>query len=109
MVSELEELERDEGLAQLMPDIQLTANLVAEVTNKLEDADQEMSQEMAVERLLPPSLEERYLSYMKKLQFGKRHIDNFIQQWKWELGNMLRVRISHANQVHGIGVTTILG
>lgn len=74
---ELEDMERDEGLAQLMPDIQLTANLVAEVTSRLEEADHDMVQEVALDRSVPPSLEERYLRYMKKLQFGEFMVTKF--------------------------------
>ncbi|KAK5648597.1 hypothetical protein RI129_003489 [Pyrocoelia pectoralis] len=66
---QLEELERDEGLAQLMPDIQATANLVKEVTDRLEDSEQDMLREAKMDYPLPSSVEQRYLSFMKHLQF----------------------------------------
>lgn len=69
-VAEVEELERDEGLAQLMPDIQATATLVTSVTDRLEEAEQDVGQDMNIDRLLPSSVEERYLTFMKNLQFG---------------------------------------
>ncbi|KAF5297110.1 hypothetical protein FQA39_LY02690 [Lamprigera yunnana] len=66
---QFEELERDEGLAQLMPDIQATANLVKEVTDRLEDSDQDMLRDARMDYPLSASIEERYLSFMKHLQF----------------------------------------
>ncbi|KAB0803392.1 hypothetical protein PPYR_00362 [Photinus pyralis] len=66
---QLEELERDEGLAQLMPDIQSTANLVKEVTDRLEDTEQDMLRETNMDYPLSSSVEQRYLSFMKHLQF----------------------------------------
>ncbi|KAK4884383.1 hypothetical protein RN001_000654 [Aquatica leii] len=66
---QLEELERDEGLAQLMPDIQATANLVKEVTDRLEDSDQDALRETKMDYPLSASIEERYLTFMKRLQF----------------------------------------
>ncbi|XP_025829165.1 baculoviral IAP repeat-containing protein 6 [Agrilus planipennis] len=68
MGEQLEELERDEGLAQLMPDIQATANLVTAVTDRLIDSDNELM-DTKIEQPLSASIEERYLSIMKKLQF----------------------------------------
>lgn len=54
-----------------MPDIQLTATLVCNVTDKLTDAENEGSKDFNPERPLSESLEERYLKVMKALQFGK--------------------------------------
>lgn len=68
---QLEELERDEGLAQLMPDIQTTANLVKAVTDRLEDSDQDNTREIKMDYFIFPSVEERYLSFLKHLQFGE--------------------------------------
>lgn len=64
-------MERDEGLAMLMPDIQLTATLVCNVTDKLNDIENEGSRDFNLEQPILESLEERYLKVMKALQFGK--------------------------------------
>lgn len=64
-------MERDEGLALLMPDIQLTATLVCSVTDKLVDAENEGSRDFNLDRSLSETLDERYLKMMKALQFGK--------------------------------------
>lgn len=61
----------------LMPDIQLTATLVCNVTDKLTDADHERLKDLNLERPLSESLEERYLKVMKALQFGK-FIENIL-------------------------------
>lgn len=68
---QLEEMERDEGLAMLMPDIQLTATLVCIATDKLIEADEKLYKEMTLDRPMSISPEEQYLKLMKKLQFGK--------------------------------------
>lgn len=66
----------DEGLALLIPDIQETAVLVQNsVKNDEKSAmneDGEQQNQMAVERPLSSSIEQRYLEIMKKLQFGKQ-------------------------------------
>ncbi|XP_008195667.1 baculoviral IAP repeat-containing protein 6 isoform X2 [Tribolium castaneum] len=67
---QLEELEQGEGLATLMPDIQDTANLVSKVTSGLVDSDHDSEGEVAVDRVIFASLEEKYLKIMKSLQFG---------------------------------------
>lgn len=68
---QLEELDRDEGLAMLMPDIQLTAMLVCEATDRLMGSELFGVQETYLERPQFVSIEERYLKIMKKMQFGE--------------------------------------
>nr|CAD7427712.1 unnamed protein product [Timema monikensis] len=72
----LEELESDEGLALLIPDIQETANLVQVATDRLvleEEVDTVFGKDGNfsgnLEFPLRQSLEERYLEVMKQLQF----------------------------------------
>lgn len=65
----MDELEQGEGLANLMPDIQNTANLVLKVTCSL-DSDSSSEKEHPLEKKTFVSLEEHYLKIMKKLQFG---------------------------------------
>lgn len=68
-----DEFDRDEGLAMLMPEIQMTATLVCEATEQFCDAaEQDMMRESNFERSLITSIEERYLKIMKPMQFGKR-------------------------------------
>ncbi|XP_063222017.1 baculoviral IAP repeat-containing protein 6 isoform X2 [Bacillus rossius redtenbacheri] len=71
-----EELESDEGLALLIPDIQETANLVQTATDRLvleEDTDTATNKDAmfsgGLEFPIRQSLEERYLEVMKRLQF----------------------------------------
>lgn len=68
---QLEELERDEGLAMLMPDIQLTATLVCEATDKLIGSECDNYKDSAMDGPLSISPEEQYLKVMKQLQFGE--------------------------------------
>lgn len=69
--SKLEELEQDEGLANLMPDIQDSATLVSRITSGLIDSDHENEGVDGMDKITFTSLEEQYISMMKKLQFGK--------------------------------------
>ena len=71
ITEQLEELERDEGLAMLMPDIQHTANLVCDVTDRLIINEHDGSQEGSLNKSIATSNEERYLQTMRALQFGK--------------------------------------
>lgn len=64
-------MERDEGLAMLMPDIQATANMVCQVTDRLIGLEQENGGETISESTAVTSVEERYLKVMKWLQFGE--------------------------------------
>nr|XP_022908652.1 baculoviral IAP repeat-containing protein 6 isoform X2 [Onthophagus taurus] len=66
---QIEEMERDEGLAKLMPDIQLTANLVCDVTARLAVADPDGNKDLYPEKPLSESPEDRYLRIIKTLQF----------------------------------------
>ncbi|KAK9873573.1 hypothetical protein WA026_023130 [Henosepilachna vigintioctopunctata] len=67
---QLEEVEQGEGLATLMPDIQDSANLVSRVTSGLIDSDHEGEGDSTLDKTVVVSLEEKYLTIMKKLQFG---------------------------------------
>lgn len=67
----VDEFDRDEGLAMLMPEIQSTAYLVCEATEQFVDAvEQETVKETTMDTHLFASTEERYLKIMKALQFG---------------------------------------
>ncbi|XP_072390491.1 dual E2 ubiquitin-conjugating enzyme/E3 ubiquitin-protein ligase BIRC6 [Diabrotica undecimpunctata] len=66
---QLEELEQGEGLATLMPDIQNTANLVSRVTSGLVDSESSNDSENSIDKEIIVSIEEQYLTIMKKLQF----------------------------------------
>ncbi|KAL3288526.1 hypothetical protein HHI36_002967 [Cryptolaemus montrouzieri] len=70
LVDQLEDVEQGEGLATLMPDIQDSANLVSRVTSGLIDSDHEGEGDNSLEKTAVASLEEKYLTIMKKLQFG---------------------------------------
>ncbi|XP_050306481.1 baculoviral IAP repeat-containing protein 6 isoform X2 [Anthonomus grandis grandis] len=65
----IEDLEQGEGLATLMPDIQNTAAVVAEVTRDLID-ETDTGGENALECRIGISPEEQYLRIMKNLQFA---------------------------------------
>lgn len=71
---QLEEMERDEGLAMLMPDIQSTATMVCEITDRLMGLDQDQNGDNVSESSTTTSLEERYLKIMNRLQFGECNI-----------------------------------
>lgn len=64
-------MERDEGLALLMPDIQATADMVCQITDRLIGLEQDSGREAALEKPIMMSLEDKYLKVMKWLQFGK--------------------------------------
>ncbi|XP_075222220.1 BIR repeat containing ubiquitin-conjugating enzyme isoform X2 [Lycorma delicatula] len=67
-----EEMESDEGLALLIPDIQETAYLVQVATDRLTydgDTDGESTSHAEVDYPMKRSLDERYLEVMKALQF----------------------------------------
>lgn len=68
---QLEEMERDEGLALLLPDIQSTANMVCQVTDRMIGLEHDSSGEAIAENPAIMSIEERYLKVMKWLQFGE--------------------------------------
>ncbi|ENN81405.1 hypothetical protein YQE_02221, partial [Dendroctonus ponderosae] len=65
----IEELEQGEGLATLMPDIQTTATLVANVTLGLDDQIDGNS-DCSLDRPVDSSPEEQYIRIMKQLQFA---------------------------------------
>lgn len=67
---QLEEMERDEGLALLMPDIQATADMVCQITDHLIGLEQESGRDASLEKPIVTSLEDKYLKVMKWLQFG---------------------------------------
>lgn len=66
----IEELEQGEGLATLMPDIQTTATLVANVTLALDDQT-DGNPDSSLDRRVDSTPEEHYIRMMKQLQFGK--------------------------------------
>lgn len=68
---QLEEMERDEGLALLMPDIQTTADLVCQMTDRMSGLENDGGREATLEKPILTSLEDKYLKVMKWLQFGK--------------------------------------
>lgn len=63
-------MERDEGLALLMPDIQATADMVCQITDRLIGLEQDNGRDATLEKPIT-SLEDKYLKIMKWLQFGK--------------------------------------
>lgn len=73
-------MERDEGLALLMPDIQSTADLVCQMTDRMSSLEQDGSREAILEKPVLTSLEDKYLKVMKWLQFGKYDIIVFLFQ-----------------------------
>lgn len=69
---QLEEMERDEGLALLMPDIQTTADLVCQMTDRtMTGLEHDGGRESTLEKTVFTSVEDKYLKVMKWLQFGK--------------------------------------
>lgn len=71
MGEQLEEIERDEGLALLMPDIQITADLVCQMTDRTIGLESDGGREATLEKQILTSVEDKYLKVMKWLQFGK--------------------------------------
>lgn len=71
--SNADDYDRDEGLAMLMPEIQATAFLVCQATEQFNDAtaEQDNVNETQLDGGTITSTEERYLKFMKSLQFGK--------------------------------------
>lgn len=67
-------MERDEGLALLMPDIQTTADLVCQMTDRMSGLEHDGGREATLEKPILTSLEDKYLKVMKWLQFGKQFL-----------------------------------
>lgn len=68
-----DDIEQDEGLTTLIPDIQESATIVQDATSRLSGIEEELPGPSPAGPELPlRSIEQRYLEVMKNLQFGKR-------------------------------------